>query len=194
MLFKKSAVAAALMFAAAGSVSAAGLDYNYAELGYNWYTLNTDVAGAEHLDADGFNLAGSYQVHENVFVRAGYEDLEVENTVDTKRYNLGVGYRTALNDKIDFNAGVDYLRADIESNDDDGYRLFVGFRAKPTDMLELSAELDRDRYNDAADHLDMFKAKATFNVVENLAIYVGYDVSISESSLRNANLGVRYSW
>lgn len=135
---KKSLVLAALLAAAPFAATAGELNYNYVELGY----ANVDVDGVD-LDFDGFQLRGSVDVAENVYLFGGYgsatnDDFGID--IDFNELQLGAGYRHGLSDRTDFIAELGYVSQEVEaegeSYDVDAGRLSAGFRGLLTDNLE----------------------------------------------------------
>lgn len=116
-----------------GTVLAEASNFNYVEAAY----LQGDIDG---LDVDGWEVEGSVEVTEQVFLFADYarleldEDLGFDAEADLQR--IGAGYIFGENATGNFFGTLAYARVDEEasfgsvstSDDDDGYSLGLGTR------------------------------------------------------------------
>lgn len=140
-------VAALLLPYAAG---AGNFSYTWVEGSYS------DVsAGDFDFDGDAWGIEGSYQVHDMVFLFAGYEMGDFDFDVETDTYELGVGMAFPFGEQADVVVGTSYVDVSVDTPfgdaDDDGYSLFAGFRYAATDAFQLDAGL---RYVDLSDSGD----------------------------------------
>jgi hypothetical protein len=122
------------------------LSYDYAEAGYGQgEILNEDFSFID--------LGASYSLNESLFVAGSYSDGETDDNygpgfgeIEVSSYNIGLGFHTPLNQKIDLVMSGSYISSEIEfgrfSDDADGLDLAGGLRFKATDQLELNAFVD----------------------------------------------------
>lgn len=126
------------------------MDYTYAELGYV-DTENDDF----DIDGDGFALRGSLAFHENFFGFASYEDLGFDHGVDATAFEVGVGGRWPLNEKIDLVGRAGVVKAEIEVGrndfDDDGFLLGARLRSALAPKFEVEGGFDYIDLDDSGD-------------------------------------------
>ena len=167
---------ALLVFSA--SAGAQGFDYNYFGVGYQ--RLNLDD-GFIDVDGDGFGVEGSFAVSDSFFLFGDYgmaEFSEQGQTVDLDALSLGIGWHTAISDRMDFVTGVSYEWAEVSaagfgSVDDSGYGLGVGLRFQASDAIELNGGIDYVDYGDGDD--TSFGLGLLYGVTENIDIGVSAD-------------------
>lgn len=224
------------MSALSSAAQAASPDYSFVEASYIDKTLKVDHDFFEpyEADADGIDLQGMYGLSEYLFVQGGYQRVSGEyNEADEdaiyhekQQTNLayaGLGLRFPLNDMLDFNATVSYLRADIKESDrwtnidstgasetyfdsdsdtSEGYRLGVALRAQVTEELELATAYDHDLFSDddGFEHSTV-TVKGVYRLNEVLSLQAAYITTeykaIGDQVDVNEDswqLGVRYSF
>jgi len=113
------------------------LSYSYVDIAYQ----RGDFLNA---DFDGIRIGMSKAITGSVFIIGSYaidefEDPDLE--LDFKTFDIGLGFNLPLYKKIHFVASAEYVNYDVEisDEDDDGYRINAGIRAKPNEFFELSA-------------------------------------------------------
>ena len=126
---------------APAAVLAASPDYTYIEGAY----VNIDLDGVD--DGDGFGIAGSAEVGENIFIFADYSSVGFSGGLDFSIYNVGVGYKSAVSDTTDVNASIAYINAELDagmlgSADEDGYSLDVSLRSMVSNEFELNGGIN----------------------------------------------------
>ncbi|MFN4292376.1 MAG: outer membrane beta-barrel protein [Permianibacter sp.] len=149
-MMKQTLIALSVLAAGIGAAHASDFSYNYVQGTYS--QTETDVDG-DSVDIDGLNLTGSFELGDHFFVlvdigRAeGSERLygvDVDSEVDSR--SLGLGFHTALTDRLDLVASLSRAEADINvdiegfgelDGDADANLLSVGLRGMATDSLEL---------------------------------------------------------
>ena len=140
-----------MLLALSASASAQDFNYNYFSLGYSSVDFD-DI----NVDGDGLALRGSYAISENVHVFAGYQDADLDFSVDASTWNIGVGYNTSVSETVDVVARLSYENVEINipgpgSADENGYGLGVGLRYAAGDKLEFEAGISYVDLSDAGD-------------------------------------------
>jgi long-subunit fatty acid transport protein len=140
-----------LLLAFSASASAEDFSYDYVFLGYGNVELDS-----VNVDGNGYSLGGSYGFTDSIHGFASYETADLDFSVDTTRYNFGVGYNTSVSDAVDMFARLsyEYLEFDVPgvgSVDDSGYGLSVGARFAASAKLELDAAVNYVDYGDGDD-------------------------------------------
>jgi hypothetical protein len=120
------AAALALPFAA----SAEQLSYRYVDVAH--FPEAKIDAGNIDVDGDGIQLRGSLPVYQNIFALAEYQDLSLDNGVDTTRFMVGAGGHWALGPNLDLIArgGLVHYEVDVGRFNDDDTGLFAGVRLR----------------------------------------------------------------
>lgn len=119
-----------------------GFDYTFVEGGF----MNTEIdAGPFDIDGDGFGLAGSLALGNNMLILASYDDVDYDFGVDGRVMSVGAGFHTGLTPDLDFVADLSYIDAEVSSGmasaDEDGYGIGAGLRARASSKVELEAGL-----------------------------------------------------
>lgn len=125
-------VAAAMTCAPA--VFAASPDFSFVEAGYTQLDFDN-----KRFEPDGFKIAGSASVSNNLFLTGAYTD-----TSDGRDYNalsLGLGYRVAAASNTDVYGILSYEELEQGAADDNGYGLTAGIRSFVSRNLELDGGL-----------------------------------------------------
>lgn len=127
---------ASLMLAPA-AVFAASPQYNYVEASY----VNSDIDGVD--DGDGFGIAGSAEVGQNIFIFGEYSTVGFSGGVDFDLIKAGIGYKSAISGTTDVNLSVFFANAEIDAGifgslDENGYGLDASLRSMVSDEFELN--------------------------------------------------------
>ncbi|MEM1438602.1 MAG: outer membrane beta-barrel protein [Pseudomonadota bacterium] len=142
-MFRKAATGAALVLLASAA-NATDLSYNYAEL--RW--VDTEL---ESVDGDGFQIGGSYELSDQWLVVADLSAIDYDFNVDVTTFSVGAGYLVRYDERFDFVGYARLIRANADftggDEDENGYAISAGTRAKPADNIELRAFLN---------HVDVF--------------------------------------
>lgn len=163
------------------SAGAQGFDYNYFQLGYS--SIDVDDV---NVDGDGMSLGGSFAINENYHVFAGYTSGDLDFNVDYTSWNAGIGYNSALSDKVDAYARLSYEYAELDvpgfrEFDDDGFGFSVGLRFAATPDVELGAAINYVDLSDSGDDTG-FEARALYNFTDAFAMGLvgewGDDISV----------------
>lgn len=137
----KNALALAVLLAAAPlAAQADGLKYSYVEGGY----FNADI---DTTDGDGFQLRGSAQVHNNVYLFGAYGSASAdEANIDLTDTQFGAGFRWGVSPQTDLLAEVSQVRQKIEvaglSDTYSGLRVGAGVRGRLAESVEGWAKVN----------------------------------------------------
>jgi hypothetical protein len=173
--FKHAAWALASCLAVPGVLQAAEPRYTYGEIGY----VNADFDDIDE-DGDGYGLGGSYALHRNVHLLAGYQDIDLGGNNDYNSLLLGVGANFALRPGLDAVGRVAWINAEVDvgpiNEDDDGYGLEAGVRMMINPQLELNGFA---RYVDVGSEDDTsLVIGGLYEIARNVA--VGADLEFSD--------------
>lgn len=146
--------------------------YTYAELGY----VNTDYDDID-VDGDGFRIGGSYALHRNVHLVAGYEDVGLDRGFDATAWNAGIGLNFPLRPGLDAVGRARYIDFELDTPgggdpDEDGYGLEGLVRAMIGPQLELNGGV---RYVDIEDDETSLVIGGLYEVAKNFAISAELD-------------------
>lgn len=164
--------------------------YNFIEVGY--IEVDLDLGGGIDVDGDGFGLGGAFEVGDNFFGFASYQDADFDFDVEFSTIEVGFGYHTNLTDYTSFFARVGYAEAEASapgfgSEDESGYVAGLGVRSNVTDVIELDFEIAYADFGDGADDTAVGGAiwfDITNNVALGLNISAGDDVTTYGGGLR----------
>ncbi len=164
-----------LALALSASASAEGFDYSYFSLGYG--KTDFDTVG----DGDGFTLNGSLAFTDKIHGFISYEGAELESIVDVTRWNAGVGYNTAMSDKLDLYARLSYEYVEIDvpilgSIDDNGLGFGVGLRFAASEQLELVAGVNYVDFGDGGDDTSL-EVGGLYSFTETFALGLAAETS-----------------
>lgn len=209
------AVAATASF----SASADELKYNYVEADYSDANFKSIYNGIQSVDPDlsGFTLRGSLLFGESFYGFGSYSygsgdlvevlngPLYADANFDLDRWNLGVGYRKGLSDKVDFVTELSYLNYDVtakvlvtdgfgswnylEKGSYDGLRLGAGLRGKLSESFEGQVKVNYDDGGDLngsfnGSLLGVYHFSDVWGVVGEFEVgedYTGYNVGVRAS-------------
>ena len=155
MKFKKSIIASALLLPAMAwaqdsSSKTNGLTYNYVGIGYANIMIDTTYRATLH----GTSIEGSKLVTENFYVFGNYFSTSTDTikfngntldiSVDFKQYQLGAGYRRALQPGTDVIASVSAVNGSTRVNSGSNteaniYPVSIGVKRRLTENFEGTA-------------------------------------------------------
>ncbi|MEE8464358.1 MAG: hypothetical protein V3S53_06190 [Gammaproteobacteria bacterium] len=129
------AIASLVLAPAAGF--AASPEYNYVEASY----VNSDVDGVD--DGDGFGIAGSAEVGENIFIFGEYSTVGFSGGVDFDVIRAGIGYKSAISGTTDVNLSAFFVNMEIDAGffggiDEDGFGLDATLRSMVSNEFEVN--------------------------------------------------------
>lgn len=114
--------------AAAGTATAAELDYNFGELRYVETELN---AGDIDVDGDGFEIGGSLELARSVHIFGNFQTYDFGG-LDASAFEVGGGYAVPLNNGADLVGRLSYIDGEIDAGpgdfDDSGFGFSAGLR------------------------------------------------------------------
>ena len=173
---------------------AAELSYTNAHLGYQMMTGDGSF--------DGFVVKGSFQITDDFYLAASYDELE-DSGITQEVMTLRGGMRFAVDDKLDLYGEVGLARAKMEvevsdwfgsysaSTSETGFQLEGGARMLLTDSLEGRAYLRHvsiDNYDE-----NFLGAEGAFSVTDQISV-VGGISRLFDASEFLLDVGVRYAF
>lgn len=200
----KHLIASLILGGFAANAHAASPNYDKLEIGY---TSADYRDGIVEFDVNAYNVAGSMLLSDHFFVQAGYvnnRDEDSDEDFESRTYNIGLGFRAAIVDSVDFNATVDYLNTRTTLNvpqqglrrtdTDSMFGFGLGLRAQVTEPLELALMVKRTSASDIGDAAKVAQATANYNFTDHLGLYMGYSRSLETSDADAWTLGARFSF
>jgi len=156
-----------LSIAMLGVAGTANAEFNYTFIQGSIGMVDFDDADA---DGTGFGLDASLALNDDFHVFAAGSLANLSRGVDLTQLAGGVGYNTAINDRVDIVAQLSFRSIEADgrggSADDSGIGLGVFARFAATDQLELNGGLDHD---EAADSTALTGA-ALYNIDEQFTV------------------------
>lgn len=142
---------------------AQNLSYDYLEGGYQKSTQR--FGDEDDIDADGYFASGSLLIQPKVYLQATYDaattDKVAGSFAEFDVYRAGAGFRHPLTDRLDLNLGGGAIFAKVEprgpiaqfadSDDDTGYYLNSGLRAKVLPALEVNGGFEYSKVFDESE-------------------------------------------
>ena len=121
-------------------------EFNYSGAEFN-YLLDAEIDGGPvSVDGDGFGFGGSFEITDNFFIAANYEDYDLDFDISADWLEIGGGYAHMISDDLDFVATLSMVDVEISSNfgsaEDDALALGGGIRARLSDSIEVDAMLE----------------------------------------------------
>jgi len=163
----------ALAAASMPALAESELSYSFIEAVY----IDTEIDERNFdVEGDGLGLSGSVELGDNFFMRAGFANQDFDGGIDTEQRTIGFGAHTAIADKTDLFATLDYV--DIENDtrfgsfDADGYGIGIGIRSMVLEGLELNGGVNYVDLGDGGDGASI-SLGARYYVVDNLSLGAG---------------------
>ena len=177
----KQSLMATLLVSYAISSLAADFNYNYGQVSYDDAEFDFGPgAGILNTDADGFSLAGSFEVTPELFVTASISMWEAANTVDADTWLVGAGYHMPLNAKTDLlvEANIGNLEMSaVTSLDYDIWAVSAGVRHSLDDKLEIGGKFGWKDYERKPDTDTFFQVNAVYEFQKNIAGLISYETA-----------------
>jgi hypothetical protein len=179
-------LASAFSLGFSSTLSAADLDYTYFE---GRYILDGEVEDVD--DYDGFALAGSYQLTNDIFVFGQYFDGEFDDIDgDLSSYLFGAGYIYPLNESWDANFSFGYGKYEIDTRrgdvDDNGFVLTGGVRGMFKPKIELRADLNYSKFDESDTYLTL---GGDYYFMPNVSAGIAFNIGGDSDSF---SIGGRY--
>jgi hypothetical protein len=118
-------------------------DMNYTNLEINY--LDLDVGETVSVNGDGFEIAGSWEVSEQIHLFGSWQDQSLDFDIDGQTLEIGGGWAHGFSDKLDFVGTLSYVDAELEAGgvtaSDDGLAIGGGIRSRLGTSFELDASL-----------------------------------------------------
>jgi hypothetical protein len=136
-----------------------GFSYSFLDLGY----LSTALDDSD-VEGDGFGISGSVELNDRVHLIASYgnQDFDFDRifgqdfTLKGKSYEFGAGINSALSPRLDIEAHLSYLRAEVDTPfggnvDDNGVGVGLDLRGRLGDRWELQGGATYADFDDGGD-------------------------------------------
>jgi hypothetical protein len=147
--------------------------YTYGEIGF----AHTDIGNG--IDGDGLGLRGSYALHPNWHVVAGFEALGLSGSTDATLFNIGLGFNAPFRPGLDGVLRMNFVHANVDppgpgSRDEDGFAFEALLRVMINPVFEVNGGV---RYLDLDSSNTAVKIGALYEITNNFA--VGGDLAVS---------------
>ena len=152
-MYKRNIMLAALSFTLAATIPASASELSYSNISVGYQAQTSDNLGLD-VDLDGIKFDGSFAVTDSVFLRADYLALcsdtvdfdPVSDEIDLSKFSIGVGFHFPVAETTDLVTTISYANVEedflSDSSNEDGFIASGGIRSKPTDMIELGANVN----------------------------------------------------
>ena len=183
-MYKKNITFAALSLALMTTMPVSSTELSYTNISMGYQAQTSDDLGFD-LDSDGIRFDGSLAVTDQVFLRADYLSLRSDTisfgrasgVVDSAQFSVGLGFHFPVAANTDLvttfsyaNVEKDFLNTSI---DEDGVIISGGIRSKPTDIVELGANVN---YVDTGNKEDVgFGVTGRVFVLSVVSVGLSYD-------------------
>ncbi|MEW8505382.1 MAG: hypothetical protein AB2598_01650 [Candidatus Thiodiazotropha sp.] len=163
------------------------IDYSFVEGRFLLDAEFDDVAD----DGDGFRFAGSFQVTNEIFAFAKYDDVELgDSGVDFSLLRLGGGYIHPLDATWDANVSLAYADAEADGPggevDDSGFEISGGVRGMVNPEIEVRASLN---YMDIEDSDTYFTLGADYYFMPKISTGIELDLG---GDYETMSIGARF--
>jgi hypothetical protein len=170
---KKQLLAAAILCAASFGAFAAEPSYTYVQAGASRNNLDLGTS-IDSMDFDGWHVAGSYEFAKDFHAFGGYEQTKNDDfiDIDLDQAQLGLGWHPSIADNADAIVELSYIHQKVkasafgvsDSENADGYKASVGFRAAFNDVLVGSIKANYTDSNEGGSEFSpSFGLEARFN-------------------------------
>ncbi|MBT3059236.1 MAG: hypothetical protein G8D61_01720 [gamma proteobacterium symbiont of Ctena orbiculata] len=150
------------------------IDYSFVE---GRFLLDAEFDDVDD-DGDGFRFAGSFQVTNEIFAFAKYDDVELDDSdVDFSLLRIGAGYIHPLDASWDANVSLAYADAEADGpggeEDESGFELSGGVRGMVKPQIEVRASLN---YLDIEDSDTYFTLGGDYYIMPNISAGIELDM------------------
>ena len=177
---QRSIIAIAILTTSSGVISKE-ISYTFIE---GTYASITDSSVGTDIDANGFGVAGSFNVAPFIALTAGYSATSYDTfqgiDVDFTELTFGITAHASIAPGADIVGSFSVLKINSEvsdgfttvDDDETGNIIGVGFRFMPSEVVELDIGLSRvDAYDDKE---NTFGVGARFYANEKFSLGIGY--------------------
>lgn len=179
---KRTILFSSLLAAMGPGVALAEFTYSNVEVSF----IDVELDGAANVEGDGFEIAGSYDLSNRLFLFGEWQDQSFDFDIDGRSLELGAGLKHEINPDLDFVGTLSFMDIELDtgfgSAEDDGLALGGGIRSRLGDSFELDAML---RYIDLDQDSDTgFSLGGRYYFSQNLALSFGTDMHDNADTLR----------
>jgi hypothetical protein len=143
-------------------------------------------------DLDGAGLRGSYEIGDGLFVRAGFDWVEDDSSL--QRYEVGFGQAVPLHPEVHLFAAGSFLHVEVDDvgpglgGGEDGWRFEGGVRGLTDKRFEAEARIG---WQDLVDDGFVWGLDVRWWPLEHLGLGFGYE---DENDVDVWTVGVRYGF
>lgn len=150
-----------------------------------------EVDFVDYDNLDGPAIIGSFELNQNVYLKAAYEQLDADgfSSAELETFELGGGYAFPVSPGTDLHVGAAYVEQEFGAFDDDGFQVDGGIRAQVTDLVELYGDVRHRDMGDSDENL--LGAGVRFNMTPAFKVSAGFEDADDYDGLR---LGARYEF
>ena len=180
---KRATLLGALLVALTPGVSVAEFTYSNVEVSF----IDVELDGAANVDGDGFEVAGSYDLNDRIYLFGEWQDQSFDFGIDGRSIELGGGYKHELNADLDLVGTLSYVDQEVKlgnfTADDDGLALGGGIRSRLGDSFELDAFVRYVDFDQAGGDTG-FGVTGRYYFTDSLALSFGTDMNDNVDTLR----------
>jgi len=162
-----------------------------AEMRYTNFEVNVidvELDGSfVNVDGDGFEVSGSYEMNDRLFLFGEWQDQSLDFGIDGKALEFGAGMSHELNPDLDLVGTLSYVDLEVElanfTADDDGLALGGGIRSRVGTSFEIDALLRYVDFDEAGGDTGV-AVTGRYYFTPKLAVSFGTDLNDNADTLR----------
>jgi hypothetical protein len=180
---KLATLIGSLLVALVPGAALAEFTYNNVEVSL----IDVELDGPANVDGDGFEVAGSYDLNDRLFLFGEWQDQSLDLGIDGRSLELGAGLKHEINPDLDFVGTLSFVDTQLElggqSADDDGLALGAGVRSRLGDSFELDALVRYVDFDESGGDTG-FAVTGRYYFTRSLAVTFGTDMNDNVDTLR----------
>jgi hypothetical protein len=182
------------LFAAVAAAFVPGVvlaEMNYTNFEVSFIDVELDSAG---VDGDGFELAGAYELNDQIHVFGEWQDQSLDFGIDGRSLELGAGYTHSFSNTLDFVGTLSYVDVEVklgsQTADDDGLALGGGIRTLIGESFQVDAGLKYVDFDEQGSDTG-FSFGGRYYFTDSMAVGASADFNDNADTLR---LGFRWEF
>lgn len=180
---KRSLLVGSLLAALAPGAAFAEFTYSNVEVNF----IDVELDGPANVDGDGFEVSGSYDMSERLFLFGEWQDQSFDFGIDGKSLEFGAGLKHQISPDLDFVGTLSFVDTEVEfggfSAEDDGLALGGGIRSRLGDSFELDAHLRWVDFDESGSDTGI-GVTGRYYFTDSLAVTFGTDMFDNADTLR----------